>query len=163
MKICLRVKTDVRQRQASAAGSLCSLKSAGCSLYNCAVSNRPSTRPFLSAWARLAAFLSFLAVLSALLAPVSLLAEEVRTGKLGGLCSVNTGAGFGADNGAADAEQPGAHCDLCVSLGWAMPPLAVRIVPSFAGHFVAVANFPARVARTIPGLPFSRGPPVLLS
>ena len=33
--------------------------------------------------------LSFLAVVSALIAPASMLAEEVRTGKLGGLCSLS--------------------------------------------------------------------------
>ena len=52
--------------------------------YNRAVSYRPHSRPPLSVWARLAPKWRFLAVLSALLAPVLLLAEEVRTGKLDG-------------------------------------------------------------------------------
>ncbi|MDB5870391.1 MAG: hypothetical protein JWP96_2723 [Polaromonas sp.] len=131
--------------------------------YNSSVPSRLSTHPPQSLRARLAAWLSFLAVLSALLAPVSMLAQEVRTGKLGGLCSLNAVSGLGASNGAGDAPQADAHCEMCVSLGWAMPPLAVWTIPTFAGHRVAAIDFPARVAATIPGLPFSRGPPVLLT
>ena len=113
-------------------------------------------------WARLAAFLSFLAVLSALVAPLSMLAEEVRTGQLGGLCSASAVSGISADAGSGDAPQAGAHCDLCASLGWALPPLPVAAIPCFAGEQVAAADFPADVVTTNPGLPFSRGPPALL-
>jgi len=113
-------------------------------------------------WARVAAFFSFLAVLSALAAPVSLLAEEVRTGQLSGICSGSAGLGTSSEAGADDATRAGSHCDLCASPGGALPPLAVFFVPCFAGHQVAAADFPADVAVTIPGLPFSRGPPALL-
>lgn len=123
--------------------------------------NRPSAPQRLPAWARLAAFFSFLAVLSALLAPISLLAEEVRTGQLGGLCSASAVSSISADDGSGDAPQAGAHCDLCASLGWALPPLPVTAIPCFAGEQVAAADFPADVVTTIPGLPFSRGPPAL--
>lgn len=133
----------------------------GLSIYNCGVSSRPYTQIPLSVWARLAAFLSFLAVLSALVAPLSMLAEEVRTGQLGGICSLNAVSGIGADAGPGDAPQAGAHCDLCASLGWALPPLAVSAIPCFAGQQVAALDFPAHVIATNPGLPFSRGPPVL--
>ncbi|MEO6321256.1 MAG: DUF2946 family protein [Polaromonas sp.] len=126
------------------------------------MSHRPSLRPPLSVWAHLAAFLSFLAVLSALLAPVSMLAEEVRTGQLGGICSLNAVSGSSADSDSGDAPQAGAHCDLCTSLGWALPPLAVAAIPCFAGQQVAAVDFPADVATAVPGLPFSRGPPALL-
>lgn len=114
-------------------------------------------------WARLAALLGFLAVLSALVAPVSMLAEELRTGQLGGVCHVSPHPDGDGAIGSGDAPQAGAHCDLCGALGWALPPLAVAAIPCFAGHRVAAANFPAAAAVTIPGLPFSRGPPALLT
>ncbi len=129
--------------------------------YNRAVPNRPSSRSPISVWARLAAFLSFLAVLSALLAPISMLAEEVRTGQLGGICHFNAGADSHSDAGSGEAPQAGAHCDLCGLLGWALPPLAVAAIPCFAGQQVAVVDFPADIATAVTGLPFSRGPPVL--
>lgn len=125
---------------------------------------RPAAhRPTLSVWARLTAFLSFLAVLSALVAPASMLAQEVRTGQLGGVCHFNALTGSLADAGSGDAPQAGAHCDLCGALGWALPPQPVMAIPCFAGVQVAAADFPADVVATNPGLPFSRGPPVLLN
>ena len=114
-------------------------------------------------WARVAAFLGFLAVLSALVGPASMLAEEVRTGQLGGICSANAVWGSSADDGSGDAPQAGAHCDLCGALGWALPPQPVTAIPCFAGVQVAAADFPADVVATNPGLPFSRGPPALLN
>ena len=101
-------------------------------------------------------------MLSALLAPVSLLAEEVRTGKLGGICSLRADSGNVADAGSGAAPHGGTHCDLCGAPGWLLPPLAVCAIPCFAGHQVAEADFPADAAVKPPGLPFSRGPPTLL-
>ena len=121
----------------------------------------PPARPPLSVWARFAAWLSFLAVLSALVAPVSMLAEEVRTGKLGGICSVNAAIASSSDAGSNDAPQAGSRCDLCGSMGFAPPSLPVCAIPSFPGHQVAVVDSPADLAASIPGLPFSRGPPSL--
>ncbi|CAN5135548.1 hypothetical protein BH10PSE16_BH10PSE16_16790 [soil metagenome] len=129
--------------------------------YNRAVSTCPCARPSLSVWSRVAVFFSFLALLSALVAPLSMLAEEVRTGQLGGICSFSAASGGSADAGSGDAPQAGAHCDLCTLLGWTMPPLPVAAIPCFAGQQVAAADFPADAAVTIPGLPFSRGPPAL--
>ena len=111
----------------------------------------------------MAAFFSFLAVLSALAAPLSMLAEEVRTGQFGGICSANAASGSSADDGSADAPQPGAQCDLCGALGWTLPPQPVSAIPCFAGVQVASADFPADVVATNPGLPFSRGPPARLN
>ncbi len=99
-------------------------------------------------WARLAAWLSFLAVLSALVAPVSMLAQDVRAGKLGGICSVNTAAAGDSDSSDGSPAQAGMHCDLCGSVGLALPALQV-----------ATVNFPADASAAVPGLPFSRGPP----
>ena len=99
-------------------------------------------------------------MLSALLAPVSLLAEEVRTGKLGGICSLRADSDNIADGGAGQALNAGTHCDLCGAPGWLLPPLAVCAIPCFAGQQVADADFPADVAVRPPGLPFSRGPPL---
>ena len=123
------------------------------------MSNRPTSRPSL--WVRFAAWLSFLAVLSALVAPSSMLAEEVRTGRLGGLCSLtNTPAG-NPDAGNGQTPLAGSHCDACTALGFVLPVLPVLAIASFAGDKVATVAFPADVAASIPGLPFSRGPPAL--
>lgn len=100
-------------------------------------------------------------MLSALLAPVSLLAEEVRTGKLGGICSLRADSGNVADAGSGVAPHAGTHCDLCGASGWLPQPLAVCAIPCFAGQQVADAGFPADVTVKPPGLPFSRGPPAL--
>ena len=100
-------------------------------------------------------------MLSALWAPVSMLAQEVRTGKLGGICSVNAALSSSSDAGTDGAPQAGAHCDMCGVLGWALPPLAVSAIPCFPDQQVASADFPADVATAVPGLPFSRGPPAL--
>jgi len=135
----------------------------GLSLYNHAVSHRPSAPQRLPAWARLAVFFSFLAVLLALVAPLSMLAEEVRTGQLGGICSANAVSGSSADASSGNASQAGAQCDLCVALGWALLRQPVTAIPSFAGVQVATADFPADVVATNPGLPFSRGPPARLT
>lgn len=126
------------------------------------MSHRFSIPQRLTAWASLAVFFSFLAVLSVLVAPASMLAEAVRTGQLGGICSVNAVSGSSADTASGDAPQAGAHCDLCASLGWALPSLPVTTIPCFAGEQVAAADFPADVVAANPGLPFSRGPPALL-
>ncbi|MES2415829.1 MAG: DUF2946 family protein [Pseudomonadota bacterium] len=118
----------------------------------------------LSLWARLAAFLGFLAIASALLAPVSMLAEDVRTGKLGGVCAVNTALHGNADAGTgnSDAQAAGSHCELCGSLGMALPPLAAASIPCMPGTVVAGVSQPAHRTGAVPGLPFSRGPPALL-
>jgi len=130
--------------------------------YNCPVPHHPTSRLTLPVWERLAAWLAFLAVLSALWAPVSMLAQDVKTGKLGGICSVNTvssDAGSNADDG--DAGSTGLRCDLCGSLGLVLPPLPVAASPCFTGTAVAVADVPAAAGAAVPGLPFSRGPPAL--
>ncbi|MES2401933.1 MAG: DUF2946 family protein [Pseudomonadota bacterium] len=124
----------------------------------------PSSRNRPSLWARFAAFLSFLAVVSALVAPASMLAEEVRTGKLGGVCALNSasqGSPDGADAGNGSASKAGTHCELCGSLGMALPPLQIASIPCDPGTQVADASAPAHLAESIPGLPFSRGPPAL--
>jgi hypothetical protein len=115
-------------------------------------------------WARFAAFLSFLAVLSALVAPASMLAQEVRTGKLGGICTLTTaspGSPDAADSGNGSLPKAGSHCELCGSLGLVLPPLPVASIPCAPGTQVADASSPAHLAESIPGLPFSRGPPAL--
>ena len=119
------------------------------------------SRPTLAVWARFAACLSFLAVLAALWAPVSVMAEDVRSGQLSGVCSVTSDLANALGNGAGDGSQSGSHCELCASLGWYSPPLAVLFIPSFPGQQVAVVDFPANLSAAIPGLPFSRAPPAL--
>lgn len=120
-----------------------------------------SSRPL---WARFAAWLGFLAVFSALLAPVSLLAEEVRTGKLGGLCSVGAVAGTagGLDGaGTDDTSLSAGHCELCGSLNLGLPPPRSTDLPSTAVTAMAIVFQDAVRSASSPGLPFSRGPPAL--
>ena len=113
-------------------------------------------------WARLATWLSFLAVAAALWAPVSMLAQDVRTGKLGGLCSVNAASSnAGSDSTDGEAASAGPRCDLCGSTGLVLPPLPVADVSCFTGTDVALADIPATISAAVPGLPFSRGPPAL--
>jgi len=101
------------------------------------------------------------AVFAALIAPVSMLAEDVRTGQLGGLCSVSTtgpGAAFDA-SGNPDEASSGAHCDLCGSAGAGLPTLQ-RSCAIVAPVTTRLAVFDDAVrAVPAPGLPFSRGPP----
>ena len=106
--------------------------------------------------------MAFLAVLSALWAPVSMLAQEVRTGQLGGICSaaaVWQGDDASSSNPDGAPGQSASHCEMCGALGWALPPLALSVLPSFAGQQVAAQNVPAALAPAVTGLPFSRGPP----
>jgi len=129
------------------------------------VSCRPSARPLLSVWVRLAAFLSFVAVLSALLAPVSMLAEEVRVGKLGGICTVATASIGGQPASGGDGEHQaasGSHCDWCGSSGFmaAQWPVPAHF-PSFDHSAPAVVLATVFPASTL-GLPFSRGPPPVI-
>ncbi|WP_397409300.1 DUF2946 family protein [Polaromonas sp.] len=125
------------------------------------MSNPPSCRPL---WARFAAWLGFLAVFSALLAPVSMLAEDMRTGKLGGLCTVASGASATAagDLSGGDESSPAAaHCELCGSTGPGLPPpYQAGAFPAPIPAMVAVFDDAVRSASS-PGLPFSRGPPAL--
>jgi len=110
----------------------------------------------LPLWRRVAAFLSFLAVLSALVAPASMLAEEVRTGKLGGLCLVNT-----ATNTAGDFAPAGSHCDMCGSFALVLPAFTAQPLPSQPSQQVSGIDLPFDLAARISGLPPSRGPPAL--
>ena len=100
--------------------------------------------------------MAFLAVLSALLAPVSLLAEEVRTGKLGGLCSAK--ALLDGTGSSSDGSATGGHCDLCGALGLVPPPpvLVSSLVPADASLPAIAANLHAGSTY---GLRQGRGPP----
>jgi hypothetical protein len=93
-----------------------------------------------------------------------MLAQDVQSGKLGGVCSLNNfvAASSNADGAAAgngSAQPKGAHCDLCSSLGLALPLLALLVIPSFPGSLMAAPTLPAVLAASIPGLPPGRGPP----
>lgn len=132
--------------------------------YNLAVLHTQRLRPPPALWTRFATFLSFLAVLLALVSPVSMLADDVGTGKLGGVCSLTTLMASAADAGTpGDNGVPanGSHCEVCGSLALALPLLAVVTIPSFPGSQVAAVFLPADVAAPSISLPFSRGPPAL--
>lgn len=101
--------------------------------------------------------------MSALVAPVSMLAEEVRSGKLGGICSVNMASQGSPDGDLAEAghaTKTGAHCEPCGFLGVALPCLAVVSIWCDPATQVAHASAPTHRPASMPGLPFSRGPPV---
>lgn len=81
-----------------------------------------------------------------------MLAEDVRTGQLGGLCSAG-------QPGSDDASSDHGHCDLCGSTGLALPPLErAAACPDAVTAMVVVLEDAVRSAAS-PGLPFSRGPP----
>ena len=119
-----------------------------------------STSSTLPLWKRIAAFLSFVAVLSALVAPASMLADEVSTGKLGGVCNVVASL---SGQGAGDARNTGltgSRCELCGSIALAPPPLrlgAIHGLPS--GSQLALFDRGIVLSAAIPGLPPGRGPP----
>ena len=135
----------------------------------------------LSIWVRFAAFLSFLAIFLALVAPASMLAQELRTGKLGGICSfTSASASASASNAVSaqnfadtfasldnnnpdhnDARTHGASCELCGTLGLVLPILVVASNGPFASDELVAFFLPPPVAPSDPGLPFSRGPPAL--
>lgn len=116
----------------------------------------PSSSSILPLWKRLAAFLSFVAVLAALVAPAAMLAEEVRTGKLGGVCLVNT-----AVDGSGDVNPTGLHCDMCGSFALVLPPFSAQVIPRQPDQQVAGIDLPFELAAAVSGLPPSRGPPAL--
>lgn len=93
--------------------------------------------------------------MAALAGPASRLAEEIRTGQLGGVCLVNSLAA--GSNEAAAAP----HCDLCGSFAIDLPKNAFQIFTGFDSHrsFTGIA-FVGPAARGI-GLPPSRGPPIV--
>ncbi|RYX97760.1 MAG: DUF2946 domain-containing protein [Comamonadaceae bacterium] len=125
----------------------------------------PTSSQTLPLRARIAAFLGFVAVLAALLAPVSMLARDVQTGKFGGICSAGMSlaglSGTADSSGASDDVQPSSHCELCGATALVLPALQSPQIPCFAGTQVAQSDLPADVGSAVPGLPFSRGPPVL--
>ena len=106
--------------------------------------------------AKVAAFLSFLAVVAALIAPAALLAADLRTGKLGGLCSTTSSLAFGsADDAAADES----HCDLCSLLSIAIAPIARQILPSRPDQIVSRNDLSLDLLVRANGPPPIRGPP----
>lgn len=120
---------------------------------------RSSRHPALL-WVRFAAFLSFLAVAAALFTPVAQLADDVRTGRLGGVCSAGKSAVAG--NIMGDTAEDHAHCDLCGSLALALPPITAQPIPTQPNRQLVLAAPPSELARFGLGLPYSRGPPSFL-
>ena len=97
-------------------------------------------------------------MLSALVAPVSLLAQDVGSGKLGGLCFAEPVMN-GPVQGERSSWHPGSHCNLCASSGLALPPLTVFTqAPALSFELPLRMPFSGR-AVIVSGLPFSRGPP----
>ena len=91
-----------------------------------------------------------------------MLAQDVRSGKLSGICTVNIASSdAGIDSTDGNAASAGQRCDLCGSAGLVLPPLPVANVSCATGTAVAVADIPATTGTAITGLPFSRGPPAL--
>lgn len=93
-----------------------------------------------------------------------MLTEEMRTGKLGGLCSVasstpNAVAAGDMGAGADDTSLASGHCDLCGVQGLCLPPLQQSGQLSPAVATMAAVYHDAVRADSSPGLPFSRGPP----
>lgn len=137
--------------------------------YNPAVRRFTRSTPFnpvsQNLWSRFAAFLSFLAVVSALWAPVSMLAQDVQSGKLGGICSLNNLVASSAGDlaaGSGSAQGKGSHCGLCGAPGLVLPLLALLVIPSFPGMERVALVQPSTMPTRVVGLPFSHGPPFTL-
>ena len=142
--------------------SICHRRSAGRSDNYVVNAIKPPVCPPPAAWVRVAAWLGLLAVFLALVTPAALLAEEVRTGKLGGLCSAQSRVATDPASGGDTALQAGSHCDWCSSVGLAPPPLLALALLSMAPvPGIALHDFPADLAASVTGLPFSRGPPLV--
>ncbi len=107
-------------------------------------------------FARLAFWLSLLALCSALWAPVSVLAQEMRTGQWTGLCSAT-----GASHAQADGDEGAGHCGLC-----AWPGLA-SVLPSAPALPAPAAPVQDRATDSAPQVPAPwnrpaiRGPPFM--
>jgi len=126
--------------------------------------HRNFSRPL---WARLAVWLSFLAVLSALGAPAAALSMDMRSGKLGGVCNVQGASGaafnlaFSPDSGDAQDTPAPDHCQWCGSSGLALLPTVLPASSPAPVQHLAAVPAPSARALQVTGLPFSRGPPSL--
>ena len=126
------------------------------------------SHPYLRPLAfRLAVWLSFLAVLSALAAPAAALSMDMRSGKLGGVCNIDSSKGLAfnaasspAQGDAQDTSNQG-HCTWCGSLGLALLPAPSAASLPVPLRHMAAASAPSARALQVTGLPFSRGPPSL--
>lgn len=115
-----------------------------------------SLHGFFLRYRRLASWLSLVALCSALLAPASVLAQELRAGHWIGLC------GTGSDLAPAGTQDgsDGGHCGLCALPGLALPPGS----RAFGGPMVqamGVTSLPAGLPAAAPALAAIRGPPHL--
>jgi hypothetical protein len=97
-----------------------------------------------------------------------MLAEEVRTGKLGGVCNLASAVSKSA--GATDAGKAGApqtqavpHCDLCGTPGLVALPLPALGHCRAVADQIAMLDLRADLSTTVSGLPFGRGPPRFLN
>ena len=97
---------------------------------------------------------------AALAAPVSLMAQDVGSGKFGGICYAEPVLD-GLQQGEQEPTHPGGHCSLCASSGLALPPLAFYTQAPLLSYELALRMAPSDRAVIVSGLPFSRGPPVL--
>ena len=126
--------------------------------------SRNFSRPL---WARLAVWLSFLAVLSALVAPAAALSMDMRSGKLGGVCNVQGVPGavvnqaFSPASGDAQDTPAPDHCQWCGSSGLALLPTVLPASSPAPVQHLAAVPAPSARAMQVAGLPFSRGPPSL--
>jgi len=98
-------------------------------------------------------------VVVALAAPVSLLAQDVGSGKLGGLCTAELVTDH-MQQGEPELSHPGAHCSWCSSAGLVSLALAVFTPTPVLSDELAPHMASSGRAVTVSGLPFSRGPPV---
>jgi len=106
----------------------------------------------------LALWLSLLALAAALLAPASVLAQEMRTGIWTGLCS----AGASTQDGAQDhASAEGGHCGLCVLPGPALLPDRLAGLAPLARAVLIPAPADAGLRAERAERPRIRAPPAL--
>lgn len=101
-----------------------------------------------------------LAVFLALVAPATLLAEDMRTGKLGGLCSVQSRTAIDPASDENTGFFATSHCGGCFTASLAPPPMQASAPRQTRPvQRVAPIDCLADLAALVTGLPFSRGPP----
>ncbi len=111
---------------------------------------------------RLATWLSFLALWSALVAPASVLAQEMRSGKWTALCSAGLAAPSGLDAPDSHAAGEGGHCELCALPGLAPTPSRPHALFADASASTVARLAPAPLQASRLALPGIRGPPTQL-
>lgn len=133
----------------------------------------PAKLPSRALFARLLALcIGLMAVLAGLAMPVSMLAADLRSGNLSGICTSQSAAQSGNSNSSdssdsSNAPSPttkqGPACDTCGFLAWLpfLPAPAAALSPGLLAWLGTPGNADPRLPALWLGLPPSRAPPLV--